>query len=109
MKASEALIAWTPADYGTPTAGTVKVGPLIEVGKRDWSDPYAYTGGASIVERREMVGAEAQLWVFTDFHTIVVRDGIKPEVAHEAFLAIDEYAYGISPDIEGARDPEDDE
>lgn len=42
--------------------------------------------------------------LFVDFHTIVVRDGIDPSVAHEAFLAIDEYTMTISPDIPGARD-----
>jgi len=35
---------------------------------------------------------------------MVVGDGVDPQVAHAAFLAIDEYAEHISPDIPGARD-----
>jgi hypothetical protein len=35
---------------------------------------------------------------------LVARDGIAPEVAHKAFLAIDEYAERISPDIPGVRE-----
>lgn len=40
--------------------------------------------------------------VFVDFHTLVVREGIAPEVAHGEFLKIDEYRELISPDIQGA-------
>ena len=35
--------------------------------------------------------------------TCVVRDGIDPQVAHRAFLAIDEYRFRIAPDTEGAE------
>jgi hypothetical protein len=40
--------------------------------------------------------------VFVHFHTIVTRDGIDPQDAHRAFLAIEEYRQSISPDIPGA-------
>ena len=41
--------------------------------------------------------------LFIDFQTVVVRDGIDPQVAHRAFLAIDEYRFRIAPDTEGAE------
>jgi hypothetical protein len=40
--------------------------------------------------------------LFIQFHTAVIRDGIDPQRAHKAFLAIDEYRQRISPDIQGA-------
>lgn len=107
MKAREALIAWTPASWqGWPTAGMVKVGPLIS-GKdaADWSDPYGMTGGAAYVAVRKMEGYQSKAKLFIDFHTVVVRDGVDAQEAHKAFLVVDEYRSAISPDIDGA-DPE---
>jgi hypothetical protein len=105
MKAHEALIAWTPADWPTGnTQGQVKVGPLITK-ENDWTTPFEYTGGAAYTERRDWRGQQSLAQVFIEFHTLVVRDGIDPQVAHEAFLAIDEYAEAISSDIKGAREP----
>lgn len=43
------------------------------------------------------------LAVFVLFNTIVVRDRVRPEVAHKAFLKIDEYRKAISPDSPGAE------
>lgn len=105
MKAAEALIAWTPAHIeGHATAGQVKVGNLLsQENPKDWSRPYLMTGGAAEVRRRELEGWEAVAFVFIEFNTIVARDGVDPKVAHEAFLAIDEYAERISPDMPGAR------
>jgi hypothetical protein len=107
MKAHEALIAWTPAyaaDLHPATVGQVKVGPLLGEGDADWTKPYAMTGGASEVALRSWRGDKSRARLFIEFHTLVVRDGIDPQVAHAAFLAIDEYAEAISPDIPGARD-----
>lgn len=102
MKAKDALIAWTPSwDVDDPTAGKVKVGPMPEF-PSDWSKPYSFTGGAAHTDRRSMVGAEAALMVFVDFQTLVIRDGIDPAAAHEAFLAIDEYRERLAPDTPGA-------
>ncbi len=42
--------------------------------------------------------------VFIHFHTLTARDGIPPDMAHRAFLAIDEYRRHMSPDIPGAED-----
>jgi hypothetical protein len=43
------------------------------------------------------------LSLFVLFNTLVIRDGIDPARAHEAFLAIDEYRRTISPDAPGAE------
>jgi hypothetical protein len=108
VKAAEALIAWTPAkDWyaDRPTSGQVKVGPLLRrESEPDWTAPYAMSGGAAYTVRRDMPEWQQIAMVFIEFHTLVVRDGIDPKVAHEAFLAIDEYRQRISPDIAGAED-----
>lgn len=105
MKAREALIAWTPANSrNDPTAGQVKVGSLVGKGEIDWTKPYQSTGGAAFVDRRKMNGDRSILMVFVDFQTLVVRDGIDPQIAHSAFLQIDEYAETIALDVPGARD-----
>jgi|tagenome__1003787_1003787.scaffolds.fasta_scaffold20278990_1 hypothetical protein len=108
MKAREALIAWTPVStaFREQTAGQVKVGPLLTEGDPDWTRPFAYTGGAAYIHTR-LKGASIKAQLFIEFNTLVMRDGIDPAVAHNAFLAIDEYAESISPDIRGARDPDD--
>ncbi len=111
MKASEALIAWTPAHYGpsdrrTAPAGSIKIGYIIGEDERDWSEPYPMTGGAAYAHVRELKGDAAALQLFLDWHAIVVRDGVDPQKAHEEFLKIDEYAQYIAPDIQGARDKE---
>jgi hypothetical protein len=102
MKASEALIAWSPAYSRKATRGQVKVGPLLDENVADWTEPYSFTGGAAFQARRDMKGWQSIARVLIDFHTLVIRDGILPEVAHEAFLAIDEYAKHCSPDNRGA-------
>ena len=107
MKASVALIAWTPAgtEWATnPTSGQVKVGPLTRKQSNLASD-FACDGGASVTSRRNKSGWEQIALVFMDFHTLVVRDGLSPEVVHRAFLEIDEYAENISPNIDGSREP----
>jgi hypothetical protein len=43
------------------------------------------------------------LAMFVLFNTITVRDKVDPQVAHDAFLNIDEYRSTISPDCRGAR------
>jgi hypothetical protein len=110
MKARDALIAWSP-NYGPEftaendwpvNPGEVAVGRLLKEGDRDWTKPFAFTGGAAEVSRRHLKGDNSALMLFIDFHTLVVRDGIDPQTAHKAFLAIDEYRERISPDTPGA-------
>lgn len=102
MKHCEALIAWTPVGFDKKTDGMVAVGHLVGKYEPDWTAPYAYTGGAAYIDVRNMSGNESLAKIFIDFHSMIVRDGIDPQVAHKAFLNIDEYAKHISPDIEGS-------
>jgi hypothetical protein len=41
--------------------------------------------------------------MFVLFNTLVIRDGIKPEAAHAAFIEINEYRQTIAPDTPGAE------
>jgi hypothetical protein len=96
LKFTEAMIAWTP---GTDR---IAVGPWPDTSR--WSDGYSMTVGACLAETHSM-GLDAQrAMMMTDFNTCVVRDGIPPQAAHRAFLAIDEYRRAISPKQLGAED-----
>ncbi|GJE59042.1 hypothetical protein [Methylobacterium trifolii] len=103
MKQSEALIAWTPARWAElrpETAGQVVVVPFPDT--EGASRGFVMRAGASS-SALHTLGDEARIArLFIDFQTLVVRDGIDPEAAHRAFLAIDEYRYRIAPDTEGA-------
>lgn len=113
MKAHEAVYAWNPKAYDFEqdycrrrgmVAGNVKVGPLPHLSSEpNWTQPFMSTGGAVFADTQKLRGVKSILKLFIDFHTLVVRDGIDPKEAHKAFLAIDEYAEMISPDIKGAR------
>lgn len=105
MKYSEALIAWTPVRHRhrPETTGQLQVGPLLSLSENRWAKRFSCSGGAAYVATRKLAGDQAVARLFIEFHTLVVRDGIDPQAAHEAFLAIDEYRKSISPDIEGAN------
>ena len=105
MKLAESVIAWTPATLDSPTAGKVRVGPLIRPGEEDWTKSYFSTGGGAYVGVRKLSEVEAVAWTFMEFHVLVTRDGIPPHRVHEAFLAIDEYVANIPPDMRGDENP----
>jgi hypothetical protein len=106
MKYRDCIIAWTPLSWPDHnTAGMVEVGPHPD--RTGGSDKYAMTIGACWLARWTMPHWQQVALMLTDFHQIVVRDGIDPQVAHRAFLAIDEYRRVISPDIDGAEDGSD--
>ena len=100
MKFRDALVAWNP---GT---SEVRVGLLIGEDEADWTRTpikYRMTGGAAYKEVREATNPLAiAVFMFAEFHAIVVRDNVPVQAAHRAFLAIDEYRERIAPDIEGA-------
>lgn len=104
MKQTEAIIAWTPvrwADLKPETAGQVVVLQAPDSageGKR-----YMMRAGASSSALASLSEEARVARLFIDFQTLVVRDGIDPQVAHRAFLAIDEYRFRIAPDTEGAE------
>lgn len=93
MKYKKSLIAWNPK-------GDVKVVPWPDTGRH--AHGYKMTAGACYSEVDKYTAAEVQAMVMVNFHTLVVRDGIDPQKAHHAFLAIEEYRATISPDIQGA-------
>lgn len=104
MKARDAVIAYTPADWTgsyEDTVGKIEVG--LYSGLAQLTDRYAFVVGAAFPSIWELQGCHAIAQVFVDFHTAVVRDCIDPQLAHKAFLVIDEYAEAIAPDVEGAR------
>jgi hypothetical protein len=51
-----------------------------------------YTAGAVFAEVREMEGLEAQNYLLALFADFVIHYGIKPLLAHEALMRIDEYS-----------------
>lgn len=94
MKFKEALVAWNPS------TGDVAVGPYAD--GSGWSRGYPMTDGACCHSTRTAPTLMSKYLLFVLFNTLVVRDGIDPRKAHEAFLKIDEYRRSISPDIDGA-------
>src|ERR1700752_539244 len=105
MKAKDCMLAWTPAWWSNPTLGPtrgeIEVGP-IQSNKVWAAERYALTGGAAYLRWREANGTALKAMLFTEFHAMVVRDGIDPQHAHREFLKIDEYRKWIVPDLEGA-------
>lgn len=101
------MIAWQTAASVCETrpaeAGAVMVGPHPD--KTGWSKPYAMTSGGAWLAAKDFSAMRAAFQVMMDFNTLVVRDGMDPRKVHEAFLAIDEYRFHVSPEI-GADWPE---
>jgi hypothetical protein len=95
MKYQESMICWTP------NTDQIEVGPHPD--KTGWNRKYRFSCGACYLKIRDTKNKFLRdLMLFIDFNTIVVRDKVPVEVAHKAFLAIDEYRKRISPDMEGA-------
>ena len=89
MKLAEIMYAWTPATWESPTAGQVRVG--VHPDRVGWTRPFASCLGACDLSFVEASDSERIIQMFVAFHAMVVRDGIDPQVAHTAFLEIDEY------------------
>ena len=112
MKQTEAIIAWTPARWAElrpETAGQVAVLPAPDASGA--AKRFMMRAGASSSALSGLSEEARIARLFIDFQTLVVRDGIDPQAAHRAFLAIDEYRYRIAPDTEGAafEDPPEEE
>jgi hypothetical protein len=105
VKAYNAVIVWTPSNIDNiPPELRGKVEVRTPQSCRDWTKPpFSRSCGANLRSTRALRGDAAVMVLFIDFHTLIVRDGIDPKAAHEAFLAIDEYRRRISHDIEGAE------
>jgi hypothetical protein len=109
MKARDAHILWTPADCkrrllrrGDHPPGSVKVLRFLSDGDRQETQRYKRDAGASFIDWRHRSSEQLKALVLAEFHALVVRDGIHPHAAHQAFLVINEYREVISSDIEGA-------
>lgn len=102
------MVAWNPAEgHARGPSGSVLVGPWPD--RTRWSDRYLFTTGCCEIPRHQFTIDQKIAQLFIDFHTLVVRDGVDPQVAHREFLKIEEYRRRISSDISGAaRDGEDD-
>jgi hypothetical protein len=96
MKFTEVMIAWNP---GTDQ---ITVGPWPD--REGWTRGYMMKVGAKDLALRKMPPMMRLAQLFLHFNTAIVRDRIDPQVAHRAFLAIDEYRRHISADMLGAED-----
>jgi hypothetical protein len=101
LRYQDCLIAWNP---GTAQI-RVDQRPNSEDGV-DWTKfpiRYAKVGGAADAHVRRCKTSERRdLLLFVEFNSIVVRDRVPPQAAHEAFLQIDQYRQRISSDTQGA-------
>ena len=102
MKAQKVMIAWTPADWPNRCyrPGSIEVGPWPD--RIGWTACYALATGAFEFKWQEAPPDALALMVMIAFNTLVVRDGIPVDAAHQEFLKIDQYREHISPDMEGA-------
>ena len=100
MMLSDVVIAWTPLHWHwLSTAGKIRIDP---VSGSDWEAAVWDDGGGDRFDWKSAPWRETRLLVL--FHQIVVRDHIDPQIAHEAFLSIDEYRWGIARDVPGAEE-----
>jgi len=108
LRAADAMIAWTPATDTVPewggTGGRVLVVPHPDIGDRARS--FRKTDGAAGGYWRDLAPETRIARIMVLFHTMVIRDGIDPAVAHKALLEIDEYAETIDRSIEGSKEVE---
>jgi hypothetical protein len=104
MRFKQVMYCWTPINSTSKpnTVGQVEVGPHPD--KTGWSKIYSYSAGACFSVTQELSEHEQATQILIDFHTMVVRDGIDPQRAHQEFLKIDEYRRLITRNIEGAED-----
>jgi hypothetical protein len=110
MKMSEADLIWTPAKPYTadcPNPGAIRVerhGSGWERTSGDRWMPIHRSLVLGVFQQFETKDDRTRqlLSMFVLFNTVVVRDGIDPAAAHQAFLEIDEYRQHISPDTPGA-------
>ena len=110
MKARDAHILWTPGDCnrrllrrGDHPPGSVKVLPFLSDGDRKEAARYKRDTGASLTDWRHRSSEQLKALVLTEFHALVVRDGMHPQAVHQAFLVIDEFREAVSPVVEAGE------
>lgn len=105
MKVTEVDVIWTPLWWDDAEhPGLIRIEKRGSGWKRTRGDFWMHANSFGTYG----VGLEPgpimdALAMFILFNTIVVRDGVPVEKAHEAFLKIDEYRKMISPDCPGAE------
>jgi hypothetical protein len=104
MKITEADVVWVPVRKGHDVshAGSIRVERHLSGWQRTEGDNWMPADSMATETKGDPI--KQLLAMFILFNTVTVRDGIPVQAAHKAFLAIDEYAEAISPDILGARD-----
>ena len=96
MKLIEAYVTWEPL------SGRARI--IHESETDDIADGWSWLGACRGGGSPLATPHEREMMMFINFHTLVVRDGIPPATAHQAFLAIDEYRWRIAGDVQGAED-----
>jgi hypothetical protein len=99
IKASEALIAWSPDTCSVfpETAGRVRIGPLLASAESpDWADRFMCTAGAAYTNRRTMRGDEQLAAVLLDYIMLVVGYDMDSGAVHDEFCKITEYREAVA-------------
>jgi hypothetical protein len=103
MKLEVSDVIWTPfTDDDNPNAGNVRVEHHLSGWQRTEGDRWMPAKSLGPIGGMNMDQYPGLLAMFILFNTLVVRDGIDPNRAHRAFLAIEEYRLAVSPDAPGA-------
>lgn len=105
MKATDAIVVWTPVRAEEAAhPGSIRVelrGSGWARTRGDFWMPATSLGEFGTVSTKGDKTKQL-LAMFILFNTVTVRDGVSVENAHKAFLQIDEYRQTISPDAPGA-------
>jgi hypothetical protein len=78
--------------------GRVEIRKITQGDGDLWTERYRCFGGAAYAEQYAATGDKSLAYALLDFHSLVVRDGVDPLTAHQAFLAIDEYRNALAED-----------
>jgi hypothetical protein len=108
MKMSEAAIEWVPSWWSDPAEGVEPGSVRVARKGRSWwrGAPFWLDVGSPSFPDRDLTDVERVLQMFLDFHAMVVRDGIDPQVLHAEMLKVEEYRQQIARDIPGAAPTE---
>ncbi len=89
MKASHAIVAWTPSHaLGSGTRGQVRVGQWVPRTAPHWALAYSNLAGATTGGRRSLSEADA-LKALTRDYVELRADGIPADAINAAFAVID--------------------
>jgi hypothetical protein len=105
---------WTPPQDADSDAPRRRPGVLVYSRSRHLANPVNHgfmywgattKGSATAVGRDDetLPKWKAIALMMADWHAMVVRDGVDPQVAHREFLKIKEYRQLIAEDIDGAE------